>query len=331
MNEQKIKLLIKDLSKKINRDRILENELLSKHTTFRIGGPARLFIQVKDLIELEFTINEAKKNNIPFFVMGGGTNLIVDDKGFNGLVVKNNSNGISIKKYHGYFSKNKIQNATAEVEVASGVPINQLVRFTLDKDLTGLEAFLGQPGTVGGAMYINAHNMKMAEFFGDKVITAKILTEEGKVVEVDKTYFKFGYDVSILQKRKDIVLSVIVKLKKDNHSKIWEKANKAMEHRKISQPLGIGSSGCTFRNISKADALRIGTPNGIISAGYLIEAVGLKNYQIGGAKFSDKHANFIINVGSATSKDVAALISLARRKIKRRFGVDLLEEVVWIN
>lgn len=331
MNNNSFTLLFKNLSGKFGLQRFKENELLSKHTTFRIGGPARLYLEVREIPELEYTMTQVRNYSVPFFVLGGGTNLVVSDNGFNGLVIKNNINKINIKKYGGSYLKHKMQNATVEIESTSGVPMNQLVRFTLDENLSGIEAFLGQPGTVGGAMYINAHNMKMNEFFGDRITKAKILTVDGEIKEVSKAYFKFGYDYSILQEKKDIVISVALNLLKSEHDKIWDKANRAMEHRKKSQPLGIGSSGCTFRNISKSDALRIGTPNGTTSAGYLLEAVGLKNYQIGKAKFSEKHANFIVNLGGATSVDVQQLIDLAKERVQKRFRVLLKEEVVHIG
>lgn len=331
MNDKSLNLLINSLNDKFGRGRLKENELLSGHTTFRVGGPARLYLEIREIPELEYTISQAKKHKVPFFLLGGGTNLVVSDKGFNGVVIKNNINKITIKKYGGTYLKHKVQNATVEVEVTSGVPVNQLVRFTLDENLSGIEAFLGQPGTVGGAMYINAHNVRMSEFFGDKVVKAKVLTEDGVIKEVEKQYFKFGYDSSILQKKKDTVISVTLNLVRGEHDKIWDKANRAMEHRKISQPLGIGSSGCTFRNIGKSDALRIGTPSGTTSAGYLLEAVGLKNYQIGNAKFSEKHANFIVNLGGATSSDVRKLIDLAKSKVYQRFKVLLKEEVIHVG
>lgn len=331
MNRKSLDILLNILREKYTTERVKTNELLSMHTTFKIGGPAGVYFQAKEIEEIVYAVKEANRLKVPFFIIGGGTNLLVADKGYLGLIIKNNTNKITIKKYGGSFSKKKVQKGVVRAEVLSGVGVNQLVRFTLEASLTGLEAFLGQPGTVGGAMYINAHNMEMGEFFGDKIKMAKILTQEGDLKEVGKSYFRFGYDESILQKRKEIVLSVTLDLEKGDKDKIWRKADQAMEHRKYTQPLGGGSAGCTFRNISKSEALRIGTPKGITSAGYLIDAVGLKNYQIGGAKFSEKHANFIVNVGGAKASDVENLINLAKKKVKERFGLDLKEEIVHLG
>ncbi len=263
--------------------------------------------------------------------MCGVTNLIADDKGYDGIVIKNEYKKITVKNYGGSFSKGKVKRGTVEVEVGSGALVNQLVRFTLEENISGLEAFLGQPGTVGGAVYINAHNMKMQEFFGDKIKKALLLMKNGTLNEVNKSYFCFGYDESLIQKTKDIVLSVTLKLTREGKDDLWEKANRAMEYRKNTQPAGFGSSGCTFRNISKSDAMRVGIPNGIISAGYLLEAVGLKSYQIGQAKFSDRHANFILNLGNAKSDDIKQLIEIAKSKVKKRFNIDLKEEIVYLG
>lgn len=331
MNDTSVDLLINILKEKYGNERVKINEVLDRYTTFKIGGPAKIFFLAKDIEELIFVIRQAMQLKVPYFVMGGGTNLLFDDKGFPGLIIKNSTDKITIKKYGGSFSKNKLQRGIVTIEVLSGVGVNQLVRFTLEAALTGLEAFLGQPGTVGGAIYINAHNMEMGEFFGDKIKSAKILTAEGQVKEVHRSYFRFGYDESILQKRKDVVLSVTLDLERSDKEKIWQKANRAMEYRKYTQPLGVGSAGCTFRNISKSQALRIGTPNETTSAGYLIEAIGLKGYTIGGAKISEKHANFIVNTGGAKAADVVKIIDLVKKKIKQRFAVDLQEEVVYVG
>ncbi len=331
MNSQKIDLLLNIFRNHYGDKRIKVNEPLSLHTSFRIGGPAGLYFQANTLEELIFAVSEAKKHDVPYFILGAGTNLLISDKKMQILFIKNNINTITLKRYGGTLINKQIKKGSVEVEVTSGVLMNQLVRFTLERDLSGMEAFLGQPGTVGGAVYMNAHNMKMGEYFGDKISEAKILTQDGKIINVERTYFRFGYDNSILQKRKDIVISVTIKLLRDDHEKIWERANLVMEYRKKTQPYGIASAGCIFKNISKADAIKIGTPDSTTSAGYLIEAVGLKNQQIGGAKFSEKHANFIVNSREATSLDVESLIRLAKKKVKDRYGIDLAEELIHVG
>lgn len=331
MMDLPFELLVNSLIRKFGEERVKTAESLSKYTTFKIGGPARVFFQALKTEDLIFAVREAQRLKIPYFILGGGTNLLVSDKGFFGFVIKNNTNKITIKKYRGFFSKRLVGDSEVLLEVLSGVGVNQLVRYTIEAGLSGLEAFLGQPGTVGGAVYINAHNIKMGEFFGDKIKLVKILTESGQIKEVPRSYFRFGYDESILQRRKEVVLSVTFSLKKGEKDKIWQKANQAMSYRKYTQPLGKGSAGCIFRNISKSEALKIGIPDGITSAGYLIEAVGLKSKQIGGAKISESHANFIINTGNASATDVINLIDLVKRKVKDRFGLELKEEIVYLG
>ncbi len=310
---------------------IRTDEILSRYTTFKIGGPAKLFISVDNVEELTAIVKLALIHKIPYFIIGGGTNICISDNGYQGLIIKNNLRKYHIKKYQGRFIKNNFKNGLVEIEAESGVPVHLLVRFTIDKELSGLEAFYGQPGTVGGAVYINAHNMKFLEFFGEKVSSAQIINTSGNLQLVTKSFFKFGYDSSILQKDKITLVTVSLLLEKGNKQAIWKKADLAMKYRQVSQPLGIGSAGCTFRNISKADSLRIGLPNGITSAGYLLEAVGLKGLKKGGAQISDRHANFILNTGGAKNDDVKYLIRLAKDKVWKRFKVRLNEEIIFLE
>lgn len=319
---------IEELQKVVGIERIIENEPLSKHTTMRIGGPARIFVKIKDTNELIHTINLTRIHKIPFFILGGGTNTIPHDSGFAGVVIKNISSEIKMRAYGGIIKGNSGVKKRAVISVNSGVPVNQLVRFTLEENLSGIEAFLGQPGTVGGAIYINAHNMKMGEYFGDKISAAIILNDMGEQKKVDKRYFKFGYDESRLQYTAEIVLSVEIPLVYGEHDQIWNKANTALNHRKDTQPQGSGSSGCTFRNISPSQALKIGTPNITTSAGFLLDVCGLKGLTIGGAKYAEDHANFIINFNHATSADIDELIRVGKQKVFERFGIQLKEEIV---
>ena len=172
--------------------------------------------------------------------------------------------------------------------------------------------------------------MGKSDFFGSHIYKADILTKNGKVRMVDNSYFHFNYDQSIIQKTKDIVLSVTLRLTHSNKDLLWKKAMEAAEYRKKTQPQGVYSMGCTFRNIAKEEAFRLNTPSYTCSAGYLIEQVGLKGHIIGHAAISDKHANFILNQSRAASSDVLQLIALAKEKVKKRFGVDLKEEIVII-
>lgn len=326
--------IYQQLMQELLESRIKMDEPLWKYSTFRLGGSADVFYQANTSNELISAIATAKKLKIPFFIFGGGTNILVGDRGFRGLVIRNNTNSIKLIGLRG--GKMKRSSKTADIysaflEVDSGVAINRLVRYTVDQGFSGLQFFLGQPGSVGGAVYINAHNMRVGMYFGDCIESVKLLDAEGEVKSVPKNYFRFGYDYSIIQKTHEIVIRVILKMARGDKTLLWKEAQESLSYRQKSQPLGIMSAGCIFRNISTSDAVRIATPEYTCSAGYLIEQAGLKGKQVGGAKFSDNHANFIINTGSAKSADVLKLIALAKQKVKEKYQVDLQEEVILVG
>lgn len=315
------------LTSTLGQPRVFLDEPLSKYSSFHIGGPAQFFYRAKTADELVKAVNLARDLNIPVFLLGGGTNLLVGDRGFPGLVIKNDTAGIKLLGIKG----KKGGEQTVYLEVESGVSVNRLVRFTLTQEFDGLQFFLGQPGTVGGAVYINAHNMKKGKFFGERVLKATILKKGGKVERVDASYFRFGYDKSILQQTKEVLLSVVVELKRGDKAKLWAEAQEALDFRQKTQPTGVFSSGCTFRNIAKSEAMRLATPNYTTSAGYLLDSLGLKGERCGQAMFSPHHANFIVHKGGAKAADVLELIHLAKKKVKERFNIDLTEEIVMVG
>lgn len=308
------------------------NELLSSYTTLRIGGLGEFFIVAKTQDELVKAIKAALEMKLPYTVLGGGTNVLISDEGVKGLVIRNETKDIKmigmtgIKKARDILDSQK----TVFLEIDSGVGVNRLVRYVLDEGLSGLETFLGQPGTVGGAVYMNAHNMKWGTFFGDTIKAAKIITQKGEIKSVDASYFKFGYDSSSLQKSRDVLLSVIITLSTSDKDELWKIGNEVAEYRRSTQPWGVLSAGCTFQNIKKSDAMRIPTPLYTTSAGYLIESIGLKGTRIGGASVSLEHANFIVVEPQTKSSDVVQLIQLITRKVYSKYHVRLKPEVVYI-
>lgn len=311
---------------------ILRSESLAKYTTFKIGGPADYFVRVKSEEELIEAVKEANRLKIPCFFLGGGSNVLISGKGYRGMVIKNEMNQIQMAGYRGKITGRQNTAKTVHLKVDAGVLVNRLVRYSLDQGLSGLENFLGQPGTVGGAVYINAHNMKKNDFFGNYLVEAKIMNRQGSARVEKQEYFKFGYDKSIIQKTKEMVIWVIIRFEKtDDKDKLWIKANNAMAHRQKTQPYGVASSGCVFQNIKKSDALRIGTPDHTCSTGFLIDASGLKGRKIGGAKFSEKHANFIVADMNAKAQDVLELMHLAKEKAREKFGVELEEEIILVG
>jgi len=315
---------------KVFGNRVKIDEPMSKHTTFKIGGPAEFYLEVEKIDDLALAVNTARKLKIPFFMLGGGSNIIVSDNGIKGLVIKNNCRRFEVMSMVGKVKNRKIDVDSALVFAQSGVIMNQLVRYTIDEGLGGLEYQLGLPGTVGGAIYMNSNFPKKKSYVGEVVYKVKLLTEDGSIKEVDNSYFNFSYDKSILQETNEIILSVIFKLKPVDKKNLWTRGTEVLNYRNETQPKGI-SAGCTFRNISMLDAINIPTPDRITSAGYLIDKAGLKGKRIGDAVVSDKHANFILNMGNAKAKDVASLLDLVKHEVFKKFGVKLVIEVKTIG
>ncbi len=313
----------------LGSDRLKMDEPLAKHTYFKLGGPADLLYEAKTSDELAASVQSAIMYKVPYLVIGGGSNILVTDAGFRGLVIKNKTSGIQLKGFAGGVENGKLDLKEAIVQADSGVPANLLIRYTLDQGLQGLEDMLGLPGTVGGAVYNNSHHLD--KLFGDHIIEVAAIDQEGKIKKYTQQDLKFDYDYSIFHKTKETILSASFQLKRGNKGELWEIANAAVKRRATTQPLGVPSSGCMFKNIPLADAMRLGTPDTIQSVGYLLDKAGLKGLRVGGASVSEVHANFIVNDGTATSADVLTLIQEIKTKIKAKYGVDLTEEVIVIG
>lgn len=322
--------ILQKLEETLGRSRVRIDEPMSLHTTFKIGGPAQYYIEVSKLNDLEKAIKIAHKLSIPIFIFGGGSNIIVSDQGIKGLVIKNNCRTFRILQMSGTVKNKKAGLNGALIYAESGVIMSQLVRFCIDNGLGGLEYQLGLPGTIGGALYMNSNFPKKGAYVGDSLYKAKIITKEGDVREVEKTYFKFAYDKSILQETGEILLSAIFTLTPVDKKLLWERGLEALNYRNQTQPKG-NSAGCTFRNISIVDAMRIPTPDNITSAGYLIDKAGLKGQRMGDAMISPLHANFILNMGKARARDVVGLVKLVKDKVYDKFGAHLALEVKTIG
>lgn len=283
---------------------LILNESLSRHTTFKIGGPAKYFCMVKSAEEIINAMSFAKKKKIPIFVLGGGSNILFSDRGFSGLVIK-----ITGKKV--FFNKNK-------VEADAGVPLAYLVSESIKKRLSGLEYMAGIPGTLGGAVFGNAGLGKNGPWIGDFVESAKLLMPNGEIKNIKKHWFKFVYRHSRLKEFKrmgcPIVLSVVLKLKKGDRQKLEKIIKEKMNTRKDKYP-NEPSSGCIFKNPDIAPAAKF------------IEECGLKGKKIGGAQVSKKHANFIVNINNATARDVRMLINLIKKEVKKKIKINLEEEI----
>jgi UDP-N-acetylmuramate dehydrogenase len=285
-------------------------ELLAPHTTFRIGGPADFFYQASTPEGLIKGINTAKEFNLPYFVLGGGSNLLVSDSGFRGLVIKNLCRKVLIQE-------NK-------VSAQSGTLLSELVDLSEELGLAGLEFAAGIYGTLGGAVYGNAgaFGKAICEVLEEGII----LTSKGKLEIVNRDYFEFDYRHSKLKSSKDILLSATLILQKEDREKIRKKIEENLKVRKVRLPEEEGCAGSFFKNIKSSKNCSSG-----VSAGYLLEQVGAKEMRIGDARVFPKHANIIINSGKATSQDVKTLARALKEKVKEKFNIELEEEVIYLG
>jgi len=305
--------IVSELSQAFPHLVFAQHAALAPHTYMKVGGIADVFVHIKHAKDLHTLVSYCSSHDIPCTVLGGASNVLISDEGLRGVVIKNQSAEIEIVKGE----------HAALVTVDSGVPTNVLVRRTLNEGLEGLEYFLGVPGTVGGAIYNNSHYM--SELIGNYVKTVEIFSRKEQVLKtLTKQDMQFAYDFSVLQHTHDIVLRVTFELAYGDKEKLEAKAQEITKKRANTQPLGQPSSGCMFKNVHK--------PNGeVLHAGQLIDQAGLKGYRIGDAMVSDVHANFIINTGHATHRDIAQLASYVQNIIKEKYGVELEKEVFMLE
>jgi len=281
--------------------RLRENVLLSEYSTFRIGGPARYLIEVDNAEDLKKVIQKALELNWQFIVIGGGSNILFSSKGYNGLVIVFKSNNT--------FSINDNL-----IEVDASVSLNYLINKL--NNYTGLEWAVGIPGTVAGA--INGNAGAFGGEMSELIKQVKVLeVKDNQIIEKNfsKEDCKFSYRNSIFKNNSNLIIaSAILELKKDSEENVKQKIKNNLSKRMSKQPKGF-SIGSIFKNGED------------FSAGELIEKAGLKGLQIGDAKISDEHANFIINLGKATSDDVLELIKIVKKEVKEKFSIDLEEEI----
>lgn len=286
-------------------EKVWTDEPLANHTTWRIGGPADLLIQPKDKASLQKALQILHRHEIPWSVIGRGSNLLVRDRGIRGAVLKV-AEGLSHCEFRG-----------EEVCVGAGYSMIRLAMETGKMGLTGMEFAGGIPGTVGGAVYMNAgaHGSDLSRI----LIDAEILFENGEAKVLTNEELSFSYRTSLLQKQKGIVVEARFQLRAGDRQLIASTLAANKERRRRTQPLQLPCAGSVFRN-----------PPGD-HAGRLIEAAGLKGYQIGGAQVSEIHANFIVNRGGATATDVLTLINHIRSTILEKFGVEMHPEVLVVG
>jgi len=297
------------LTEKIAKENILIDEPMKNHTSFKIGGNADFFVKVNNEDEVKFVLDLCNKNNIPLTVVGNGSNLLVSDNGIRGIVLKVNIDKVIIEK-----NDNKNIIAT----VGCGVPLAKLAYQFLNESLSGFEFASGIPGTIGGAVRMNAG--AYGSEFKDIVVETKCMDYEGNIVVLNNEQQKFEYRRSIFKDEKYIILETKLQLKEvEDNSVIKEKMDEYKKSRLEKQPIEFPSAGSTFKRGNDFTTAK------------LIDECGLKGYSVGGAKVSEKHAGFVINTGNATSKDVLELIQIIKEEVLKKFGKEIELEVETIG
>lgn len=281
---------------------VLTNEPMCKHITFRVGGNASYYVEITGEEQLIKVIEAAKQADIPYYIMGNGSNLLVTDEGYDGLIIK----------IGGKYSDINIHEC--RIIVKAGAMLSKVAKLAYDECLSGMEQLSGIPGTIGGAVAMNA-GAYGAEI-KDIIVSAKVLDREtGSVLVLKKNQLELGYRHSIIMDKGYIVLEVIFDLKHGKREDIKQEMDRCSSLRKEKQPLEYPSAGSTFKR-----------PEGYF-AGKLIEDAGLRGYTSGGAAVSDKHCGFIINKNGATAADVLDVISHVQKEVREQFSVELEPEV----
>ena len=300
-----VNLNIKEIleKSKLNKENLYYDEPMVKHTSFKIGGPADAFIKVDNIEELKETLDLSKKNQIPLTIIGNGSNILVTDKGIRGITAKLNLKDIEIKN----------ENNKQIIKVEAGVPVGLLAQKLLKEEITGFEELSGIPGTIGGAVIMNAgaHGKELKDIL--KKVTA--MDYNGNIHEFTNEECQFSYRNSRFQKEKYIILQATLELEKGNSTEIKEKMDEYMQFRKEKQPIEYPNAGSTFKRGEDFVTAK------------LIDEAGLKGYKIGGAQVSEKHAGFIVNVDNATAKDVIELTDYIKEKIEEKFDKKINLEI----
>ncbi|MGL4607783.1 MAG: UDP-N-acetylmuramate dehydrogenase [Eubacteriaceae bacterium] len=299
-----MKEIINQLVSILDSKYILENEPLKNHTSFKVGGPVNLLLMPQTLEGFQGCLKISRESEFPVYILGNGSNLLVKDNGVHGIMIKT----LALQKL-------KISETTMHAE--PGISLKDLADKALEHHLTGLEFASGIPGSLGGAVYMNAgaYDGEMKNV----ISSIEVLTPSGEIKTIPKEACGFGYRKSILQGSENVLVGINLSLSKGNYNEIKEKMEDFNQRRRDKQPLEYPSAGSTFRR-----------PEGYF-AGKLVEDAGFKGFSIGGAQVSEKHSGFVINKNNATAQDILNLIETIQKEVKDQFGVDLHREVIVIG
>lgn len=289
----------------LGSDNVRLHEPMKKHTTFRIGGPADYYLCPHSTEELQKILQICRENKLEFFILGNGSNLLVSDKGYQGVVIQLWKN----------FSDIETEDNT--ITVKAGTLLSKVAAEALEESLTGMEFASGIPGTMGGAVMMNAgaYGGEMKDIIRE----VTVLTREGELLTLSKEEMNFGYRTSVVKEKGYVVISAVLQLRKGDREEIRKVMDELKERRVTKQPLDMPSAGSTFKR-----------PEGYF-AGKLIMDAGLRGFSVGGAQISEKHCGFVVNKGDATAADVLGLIGEVQKRVQEKFGVALEPEVKFLG
>jgi len=306
-------MTLKDLEQELIErfgSRLIVNHPLAGLNTFGTGGPARFFYEAGTADELVCIVKVSRELDCPTFLLGGGSNLLVSDNGFDGLVIKNSIKGIELKE--------------TELICGAGEDLQSIVDFASENSLTGLEFATGIYGTVGGAIFGNAG--AYGSETGAILKSAQLVDSQGNIRTEKRPYFKFGYRNSRLKETGEIVVKASFALEMGKKEIILSKCHKIKAERDSKLPIDTNTAGCFFKNIPDKNE-----KFGKLSAGKLLDEVGARDISFGGASVFSEHANILINKGSANSDDIKRLATMLKTKVKDKFGIELTEEITLLG
>ena len=320
MTEEKIKQLSQELKNNFPNIKLFFNRPLAEYTSLKLGGPSRLLIIPQTTQELILSWQLSQHYQLPTLILGSGTNVLISEKGFPGVTIINRVEEFRILKK---------MPKQLEFEITSGASLAGTIRKTLDLGFKDLLPFITIPGTIGGAIWNNAHYKN--QLIGSFIVSVTTLDKQGNLKRYAHREINFAYDYSIFQEKEEFILSGRFKLnqplRKDDDYQ--QKIKNYFQERQKNQPSKVYSTGCIFKNLDPQIAKKLHLPS--YHSGYLIDKAGLKGLKIGEAEVSQKHANFIIHRGQATSQDFYQLIRLVQKKIKEKYGCPLELEVKLIG
>lgn len=302
------------LGAELGAERVRADVPLAPLTTFRVGGPADWLVEARSSDEIVTALRVAARFGVPVTLLGGGSNVLIADRGIRGVVIRPRGGTIQ-------------QVGDCAVRADAAVTINGLVRWTITHARAGLEAWAGTPGTVGGAIFGNAHFAGRS--IGELVVGVRVATRDGRTSDVPVDAMAFGYDRSRLQQTGEVLLSADFRVAGGDPAALRAVARQSLAYRKGTQPLDTPSAGCIFQNPQPGHDV---VPDGIPwSAGALVDRAGLKGAAVGGARVSLVHGNFIVNERAATAAEIRQLVARCQQAVRDRFGVALREEIVYLG